>query len=465
MVCTMPNTRETITVATLAALQTQGRNAVTPFRVALPDNTFLLCDRILRLMPGKRLVASGSINGKHVLIKLFFAEKSLRAECSGYALLQKTGATSPQQLNTYTVDKGGVCLYEFIDQALPLDSAWQSLNSIEKKQQWLQLLAVLAQCYRAGVYQEDLHLGNFLLSPHGFYAIDPASCRAFSSTFTRNNNLALLLAQMPLQEWSWLAPEIVTAFPDINIAELFTGADTHWQHRKQQYLNKIQRDCSDIADISHANKRILCRRDRLSDGMRRALDNPAALLEKGTVLKSGNSATVIAVMIDDKRYVLKRYRNKDIWRTIRRLWRTTRAVRSWYFSHALTFAGIHTPTPIALVEMRKHGTVIDAWFITEYIAGKDLLSHWQHQVPTDKECSNIQQLFAGLKKSALSHGDMKATNILVEQEKFYLIDFDGAREITHKKSLEKALHHDAARFLRNWDAEKTITLLKQALAL
>lgn len=449
---------------TLDALRHSGRQMPVPFSLRLPDNTVLVCDTVLRLMPGKRVVVSASLGNRRVLAKLFFADKSLDSECEGYRRLYATGVPTPVQQAVYPLEQGGVCLYDFIADATPLDTLWPTLDQTARQQHMESLLTLLNCCYQAGVYQNDLHLGNFLCSPDTLYALDPASCQSFASVSTRHDNLAQLLAQMPLDEWPWVATRIINQFPDVDPQQLLAMADTFWQRRKKQYLEKVVRDCTDIADLSHGNKRILCRRQSVSPAMQAALENPALLMENGQLLKAGNSATVFAAIIDGKCHVLKRYRNKDHWRTLRRLWRMSRAARSWRISHALAFAGIDTPPAIALVEVRKHGFITEAWFVTEQVNGEDLLTHWQQQPPNLQAISRICNLFALLKKAGIQHGDMKATNILVAGEKYHLIDLDGAREITGKKALDKASRHDIERFLRNWDHSGLRVQLAQALS-
>ena len=459
----MPTIADKTRSMTLTGLRQDGRQIVAPFQIVLPDNRILYCDKILRLLPGKRLVASARLEGESVLAKLFFTLKPMHAEHQGYTLLHSTGVSTPVLLASHAMTDGGVCLYSYLPDATPLDNVWPTADADTKKSLASKLLSLLAQCYQKGVYQTDLHLGNFLLHGDTLFAIDPASCESFASTSTRHDNLALLLAQLPLAEWQVFSMFIQQAFPDVDTSNLITTADRLWQKRKQAYLGKIMRDCTDIADVSHGDRRILCRRELLTPAMQTVLDNPHQLLANAHILKAGNSAMVLAADIDGRRYVMKRYRNKDLWRTLRRMLRPSRAARSWYFSHALTFAGIDTPEPVALVEVRKNGIVVDAWFITKHIDGEDLLSHWNRLPPTPSATETVGRLFHTLKKAGISHGDMKATNILVANNRYYLIDFDGSRELHSKPALEKAIRHDCERFLRNWDSPALIQQLQQVL--
>ena len=99
----------------------------------------------------------------------------------------------------------------------------------------------------------------------------------------------------------------------------------------------------------------------------------------------------------------------------------------------------------------------------EHSAGEDLLSCWQRQPPDADALHAIQRIFMALKKSCISHGDLKATNILVADTQYQLIDFDGSRELTNKAALEKATQQDIQRFLRNWESSEWISKLTSAL--
>src|SRR5690606_32528291 len=113
-----------------------------------------------------------------------------------------------------------------------------------------------------------------------------------------------------------------------------------------------------------------------------------------------------------KKLVVKQYVNKDWLRKLRRAFRPSRAARSWYFSHAFAFAGIAVPQPIALIEQRSGPIVTNAWFVSEYCEDTDLLELWQHRAPDPDELSSLHAIFAALKYLRISHGDMKATNLL-----------------------------------------------------
>ena len=54
----------------------QGRTPTAPFRIALEDGTELRIERLLRILPGKRIVGEGNWKGRRVLAKLFISTDS-----------------------------------------------------------------------------------------------------------------------------------------------------------------------------------------------------------------------------------------------------------------------------------------------------------------------------------------------------------------------------------------------------
>lgn len=447
----------------LPALQSAGRQLPSlPFSLTLPDGAALHIEAVLRLVPGKRIVTRAVYQDKTVLAKILFTTSALAREQQGYQQLHDSGATTPEQLACFNGEGGNVVLYHYLANAEPLDQLWARSHPDARQGLLKQLLDIVALCYHAEICQADLHLGNFLMQGETLYALDPASCVPCMDAWARLENLGLLVAQLPFEQHEALSIDICKRFIEVMVDDLLEMAEAQWHRRKQDYLTKMFRDCTDIARCGTRTHRILCRRDLLTPAMSQALADPAALESHAHILKAGRSATVFAVDIDSRRYVFKRYHHKDFWRRVRRLWRTSRAARSWRIAHALRFTGIPTPTPVALIEQRTLGNVTQAWFVTEALSGNTLQEHWQRQMPSLAEHQSLRSLFQLLARAGISHGDMKATNLLVQDKHIFLIDFDGARELSGP-ALKQALQDDLDRFLRNWETSIFLPALQEVL--
>ena len=62
----------------------------------------------------------------------------------------------------------------------------------------------------------------------------------------------------------------------------------------------------------------------------------------------------------------------------------------------------------------------------------------------------VDRLFALLREHRLSHGDLKASNIVWSQGKLFLIDLDAARAHTSNRAFQRFHARDRARFMKNW---------------
>ncbi|MBI5448684.1 MAG: lipopolysaccharide core heptose(I) kinase RfaP [Gammaproteobacteria bacterium] len=181
-------------------------------------------------------------------------------------------------------------------------------------------------------------------------------------------------------------------------------------------------------------------------------------------LKKGDTTTVILTEYAGKRWVIKRYNCVGWWGKIKRALTKTRASRCWYYAHLLLSLGIHTPAPIAYVEKKKGWFYQESFFISEYVEGVNALDYFksanQHkQYYAHEIMKQINKLFS----SGITHGDMKATNIILSSEKVYFIDLDAMKKHSDKKKFNHAKNKDMIRFQKNWLACPEIKILFQTL--
>jgi len=66
----------------------------------------------------------------------------------------------------------------------------------------------------------------------------------------------------------------------------------------------------------------------------------------------------------------------------------------------------------------------------------------------------IAQLLHKLQQQQISHGDLKASNILIADKEAMLIDLDAMRQHADTAVFEKAWSWDIKRFMQNWDDDK-----------
>jgi len=188
------------------------------------------------------------------------------------------------------------------------------------------------------------------------------------------------------------------------------------------------------------------------------------------VFKAGNTCTVGLLNSQTSNHhdapsisqqlVVKRYNIKSMMHAWSRSLRTTRAAISWANAHRLTLLGLPTATPIALIEKRYFFNMLKShsYFVTSYIDAPDVALYFAQEKDTLKRAEvmrEIATLFYKLYLLKLSHGDMKATNIKISNDKPVLIDLDSMQQ--HQATwIAKQKHaRDLKRFMRNWQTGST----------
>ena len=176
------------------------------------------------------------------------------------------------------------------------------------------------------------------------------------------------------------------------------------------------------------------------------------------LLKDDRTTTVVvssAKFEQHNQYVLKRYNARNLWHTLSRSVRKTRAQRCWQMSFAFANANINVAQPLFMLEQRALGFRGTAFFAALQVPGQELLGLFAHlsREEQGRVVEAVQNLFAALERHALSHGDMKASNLLWDSQRLWVIDLDAAQRHRSELSWRKANRKDRQRFLKNWHGQ------------
>lgn len=441
-------------LASAASLRAAGRNPLPGTRIALEDGSLATIATWQRILPGKRLTGSGEWRGRKVLAKLFIAargsERHWQREGRGAETLRRHGLPTPALLASGALAEGGhYVLYDYLAAARNPDAA--------APDELAQVFAQVGRMHALGLVQEDAHLGNFLLKNGWLYVIDGDAIRESTSPADCAANLALLFAQLQPPAEATLRPALLAAYlggnPGVAIdaAQLAAASARTRQARLADYLDKSLRDCSLFKSARRIDR--FFSMVRAETGLLAPLiHDPDAWLEKGVPLKRGRTATLARVEVNGRQLVIKRYNIKGPGHALSRSWRPSRAWHSWLEGHRLNFLGIATPRPLALVEQRAGPLRGKAWLISEYCAGASLAERYPDPgtAPPAAELDAIGVLLRQLVAARISHGDLKATNLLWRDGKPHLIDLDAMRQHAGEPAFRRAWEKDSARFLRNW---------------
>ncbi|GMG87880.1 lipopolysaccharide kinase InaA family protein [Biformimicrobium ophioploci] len=427
---------------------------------------------ISRFLPEKRFAALGTwqeTGGRvhQVLFKMFFhSAKALihiRREKMHSEALTRNAVPTPRILASGAIKGGGhFLMLEALPDVSTFGERWSQLAEDAKPAAIGNLLELLAGMYDCGWRQTDMHLGNFLHDGDTLYVVDMGSVRKVPLTRPRawREDLAMLVAQFDWREQDAVIAWLLDAWQRLAQQGKIARAPSEsrfrlavaraWGQRLEDRLERAGRSTSDQRVEKRGDMEIRCMK-QWCDDFWPTLCSPAELdrlIADGRNLKDGNSATVAAIEVAGRDFVVKRYNVKSATVAAKRRFGRSRAERSWEAAYLLEYLGIGTPAPVALVIERKwRGR---AYFISELGKGESL----QAYLPDiDDACLDaVCDFWQALARVGASHGDNKASNFLWDRqcETLQIIDLDALRRHGQPVRARKALEKDIERFSRNW---------------
>ncbi len=483
---TQHNTTEEMTWNTLCHAH-QGIHV--PFLLPLTDQDYpILCEKIVRYIPKKRLVVFGTWNERPVVVKLFYnsrhAKRHYERELDGIESLLSSGVPTPRILFHGALFKkhAYVLVLEEIIDARNLEDLWQEKSDAEELNSIMHAVTIeLATQHVLGIVQQDLHFKNFLLKANQIYTLDGGSIENFHELLPKKmslDHLALFFSQLGVgadalqhalfqtyaKSRGWLIKKSDVKFLQASIKK--------WnEQRKKKYQEKIQRNSSAFGKLSKPMSIAMYDRHYFSPAFQQFLNNPEMAFANTQleILKAGGSSTVVKININDKTYVIKRYNMKNVFHWMRRTLRKTRAAESWKLSNTLRLFGVATPKPIAFIEKRFLGLRNKSYFVMEYVNGKNLMDYFSDYQPDDahfeKIATRVIQLIKNITKMKMSHGDLKATNILIENDQPVLLDLDGMKEYKSQSKSNRVYKNEIKRFMKNWEKQPKIKALFEKLGI
>ncbi len=443
---------------------------------ALDNGEEIVCLEVVRSLPGKRLVFLGEYAGAQVFVKLFLDTKRGRRhwqrELDGLNAFKLGDIPTADLLYAgQTADQGWpVIVLAKLTGVKSVSQVWNDADSKSREQILRRMTALLARHHQAGLWQTDLHLDNFLLCDQEIFSLDGAGVRLQDGAVDQTvglQNLGLFVAQ--------LTPEWETSVPDIY--QIY-AAERGWQNgpgselllrmvrqaragRWKEYRNKLFRSCTAFVYEKRGNGLQVVAREYAGQQMDDLLNKPdASFPGAGQALKNGNTCTVWATKVNGHSLVIKRYNVKGFWHGLKLSLRTGRGELSWVNGHRLLFYGISTPRPIALLKTRNGFLRPTAYLVTEYMESY-CAGEWFHDPTVAGEekqlmADQIARMLQGLQQQAISHGDMKASNILISDGKAMLIDLDAMQQHSNVSRFNRAWARDIRRFLQNWDGDREL---------
>lgn len=444
-----------------------------PFQLSWTGGEVLHAEKVVRVIPGKRMVVFGMWQNKPVVAKLFFdahrAKHHIQKELAGIKVLQENKIPAPQLYyqSASKDERSHILLFERLLNAKTIEDLWQA-DIQEILPQLRSIILELATQHVLGVVQHDLHLNNFLVAEKHVYTLDGAQIELLPNKLDKKqsmNNIALFLSQLGAgvkqyqQElFLFYAKARGWIIKKDDFRELFNLIKKWNDERWQKYKKKIVRESSHFS--CHKDFRSITVYDRAyaAPELLKFISQPETIFDQPNtkILKTGRSSTVVKVTIDQRDYVIKRYNIKNIFHYLRRCLRPTRAATSWRLAQKLKLFHIATASPVAYIEKRFLGLRGKSYYIMEYVPGENINEFFAHHSAENTKFTGmikrVSTLLKNLTQVDITHGDLKSSNILVNaHEQPLLIDLDGAVEHTSPSSLRKAWRKEIKRFLKNFD--------------
>jgi len=441
---------------TLEQLKLAPMGLAAPFSLDVPGGQALVCETVFRHLPGKRVVFRAHWGGAEVLVKLFFRQRDFLRERAGLAAIREAGIPCPREVWTIKDEGkqvGFLLATEYLDTAASLQDCYIQWGREEFVGLLREAVALTGRLHRSGHMQADIHLDNFLLKNNRLYMIDGGGVAPLQKPF---ENLGLLFAQMT-PDYDDLSAQTLDAYGESALdVRLFQRTIAKMREKRiRHYLAKTTRNCTQFLATRMPRAFVVAVRALASDNVLKLMSEPEAA-GQAVFLKQGNSASVMKVAGDRIDWVLKRYNIKNFWHGLSRCLRPSRAWISWKSAHRLELLGIATPRPLAMREERVGPLRRQAYLLTECVEGDNLqawlLKNDRNEIPEwlDRE---LLKLFDNLWRGRTSHGDMKATNLIVTDGRLEVIDLDAVHYHRCKRGFVRSYRKDLQRFMDNWQGE------------
>jgi len=331
--------------------------------LSIPCLGEVACGKVFRAIRGKRIACLGSAGNTPVMVKLYFArfkaKRNWKRSDYGCRSFIERGIAAPMILYSGYLSEYGVyaLVLEYIDGGIRIDEALDSIPEKEMRENLLdRLIETLATHHAAGVLQNDLHMGNFLIKDGTIYSLDgdQVVCRAEALGRKRSlANLTRLLASLPFP----LADDLDARIEAYVHARNWSISDTDKASLKDRvlgirrrnlsgYLEKVLRSRDPFLASSRKGFYSVIDKRHLDVGLPEILAaSQRSMPAQGCLGRAGFRVFTVwgCDMLSWSAYGAGPLVLKDLWN----------AVRVWKNALVLKRIGLVAPEPVALALIKK----------------------------------------------------------------------------------------------------------------
>jgi tRNA A-37 threonylcarbamoyl transferase component Bud32 len=351
------------------------------------------------------------------------------------------------------VPRESVLITELLKEAVPVDVYLfgpSRSHSSERRRAIQEIAALIRRAHDAGFRQRDFHLGNILIRPepaskeiflidfqHADFLTRPtnktrwrdlAALHGGSTPGSRSDRLRFLHAYLS-------APPISVDLRTL-VAQLERRGLRHryklWQRRAKRCLAANR----EFVRIRQSGFRGSARRADWTPELEELLKLPSAGTKKGEIVKDSRTTTVAALQIAGKTIYLKRYNYQGWPYALKDLFRSSRARRVWVAANSCDMRGIAVAPPLAYLERRRFGFLLESHIVTAAVHGEKL-SIWlkRHAREFHHKRALIHTLARLLRRMhdrRIQNRDLKSDNLIVQAKdadrfRVFIVDIDGVR--------------------------------------
>lgn len=465
-------------------------NKIDSFYIEFNEDFIVKVLKLIRVLPGKRLVfLCENEKKKNLILKIYINPEKYQKEhldiATKYNKLLLANINTPRIIYSGLDDlyKTSYFLYEYIN-----SEGTYNYSDIKL------LINTIADMHKNNLYQQDLHIDNFILNKNKVFCLDLASISVFNIKDKSEEqffdvkisinkymieNFSLFLAQLPsdyYENWDEFIDCYLENFDDkidLRIKNHIENlAKDKLKIRLKKFTNKCLRDCTDFKRINKNSYAGVVKRsvyNKNSGFISEFIDGPQCFISKYSagVIKDGNTAKVYFINYNGKKYIIKSYLSNNKLTQILNYFKSKvikpRALNSWLNANLLEHIGVRTAEPIGYLINIENICLKDSYFIMEYledIVRLDVFFENKMNLIINESLLDyvdyLKKILIKFKFLNILHNDFKTVNLGIIDKKIAILDLDAMSFFNKKIIFNRSKNKDKIRLINSCNENRKI---------